>query len=448
MNLADIVFNAGVVGCGGAGFPTHVKYKSEAEYFLINGAECEPLLRTDRFLMIEFAEKLVKATYDIGTSLNAKRSIIALKKSYSKEISALETAAYKLELPVEIFRLDNFYPAGDEQTMIYEVLGITVPPAGIPINVGVVVSNVATALAVEDALNGIAFTHRHLTVTGHVKTPVVVDAPIGTLLKECIAISNPELEEPYNIIIGGPLMGEIISSGDLENRVVTKTTSGLIVLPESSHIVGKTDITVGHMVNRAKSACIQCEYCTQMCPRYLIGHPLHPHLMMRLLAAEGSIEKAADNQLAKEAILCCECGICEDYACPMDLQPMRVNKLLKAELKNRGERYDLTEQKIQPHSQREYRKIPPRSILARLGGIKGYDNPVPPLAEVAPDLVSIPLSQHIGAPAQPQVKPGDKVDIGQLIGKCPDGALGANIHASISGEVTAVSDSVIIERRG
>ena len=162
MNLLDQIKDAGIIGAGGAGFPTHAKLTSEAEYILMNGAECEPLLRTDRYLMIHEAEKLVSGVDLICRELSIPEGRIALKKTYTKEIEALTAAIEKLHSKVQLHLMDSFYPAGDEQVVVYEVTGKVVPPAGIPLDVGAIVDNVATIIAVADAVSGIPFTEKYL----------------------------------------------------------------------------------------------------------------------------------------------------------------------------------------------------------------------------------------------------------------------------------------------
>ena len=155
MDLLNCIKEAGIVGCGGAGFPTHVKYAGgPVEYLIINGAECEPLLRTDRYIMKHLGDRVVSAVEAVGELLGAKECRIALKKTYTEEIKALEKVLKDRASKVTLAKMDSFYPAGDEQTMVYEVTGRVVPPAGIPLDVGCVVSDVATMLGLCDAMEG------------------------------------------------------------------------------------------------------------------------------------------------------------------------------------------------------------------------------------------------------------------------------------------------------
>ena len=153
MNILDQIFECGIVGCGGAGFPTHVKLNTQVEYFIVNAAECEPLLRTDRYTMKHRAGDIIDAVEAIGDHLKAAKKVIALKGHYHEEIACLEEAIAAKNSDVELFFLENFYPAGDEQIMVYEVTGRVIPPAGIPSAVNAVVSNVGTVAAISDAMS-------------------------------------------------------------------------------------------------------------------------------------------------------------------------------------------------------------------------------------------------------------------------------------------------------
>lgn len=440
-DMLEKIRAAGIVGCGGAGFPTHRKLDTTADHFIINGAECEPLLRTDRYLMRHFAEELVETAEKIGAHLSAQTVAIALKHTYHEEIESLQNAIDRLASRVTIAPLDNFYPAGDEQMVVREVTGKIVPPGGIPLEVRTVVSNVATVLAVRDALNNKAFTRRHLTVAGAVAQPVILQVPFGTSFLECISLAGGALDEPYAVISGGPMMGKVLSDEELEHAVVTKTTSGILVVPAANRTAVRADLQLSHIISRARSSCIQCSYCTQMCPRYGNGHPLQPHRIMRKLAYAESIETLLEDNDAKQAMICCECGICEDYACPMSLQPRKINVLLKQAFAKAGIRYERAEGAVAVRE--DIRKIPSKRVASRLELLQYYDCRIDRFAEYTPTQVKVPLKQHIGAPSNPVVQIGMAVQEGQLIADCPKEVLGAKIHAAITGTVTEVDKSYI-----
>lgn len=203
MNMIEAIKNAGVVGCGGAGFPTHRKLGGKMEYLIINGAECEPLLRTDRYLMLHEAPALVKAAAALKAELQIPQCVIAVKSHYRREIDALRRAIAKAGAAIRIHQLESFYPAGDEQTITYEVTGRAVPPGGLPLAAGAVVDNVATIYAISQAMESIPFTQKYLTVTGEVCRPTVLRVPVGTSFRECLALAGGPALEPFSVVAGG-----------------------------------------------------------------------------------------------------------------------------------------------------------------------------------------------------------------------------------------------------
>ena len=448
MPIIDMIFKAGVVGAGGAGFPAHVKLSGKGiKHFILNGAECEPLLRTDRYIMRHKAKEIVLAADAVRAEIAAECCTIALKHTYIKEIAALKDAIESTGACIQLHLLDSFYPAGDEQAIVYEVTGQVVPAMGIPLDVGAVVSNVATILAVFDAMNGKAFTHRYVTVTGLIKNPVILYVPVGTSFEHCISLAGGAIDESYYVINGGPMMGTPLSIEQLKAAVVTKMTSGIILIREDSYLATRQQISLAHMKNRAAAACIQCNFCTQLCPRYLLGHPLEPHRIMRKMAMGSSITSMLEDPVIQSAALCCECGVCETYACPMELQPRRVNSIIRQELAKAGIRYELSKREYRANADRKDRKIPTRRIAARAGVLPYYDYEIDELLEHTPGLVCIPLKQHIGMPSVPVVRVGELVEAGQLIASCPKDQLGANIHTGIAGIVVNVGASITIEGR-
>lgn len=443
MPLLEQIKDAGIVGCGGAGFPTHIKLNCKVEYLIINAAECEPLLRTDRWLMIHKASEILTAAEMMAQQVQAAHTYIALKETYHEEIAALEAAISQSSSPVRLFKLKNFYPAGDEQIMVCEITGRTVPPSGIPLDVGAVVSNLATTYTIHQATLGQAFTSKYLTVTGAVESPCIIHTPLGTSFEECLKAAGGYTQKDCHVIAGGPMMGKCYRLEEAMALTVTKTTSGFILVSDDTPLVKSRLLPVSVSLKRAKMSCIQCSYCTQMCPRYLTGHPLKPHMIMRKLAYAESPEAVLEDEQVRQAMICSECGLCETYACPMGLQPRQVNIYLKNLLRKSGFRYEKPQGSFELLEEREYRRAPSKRIAARLGVDQYYDYHIDDCRELFPDSVRIALSQHIGAPSVPVVAAGDHVEAGQLIGAIPEKALGANIHASIRGTVKEISDSFI-----
>ena len=440
MDLIKQIFDSGVVGCGGAGFPTHVKLKASPEILIINGAECEPLLRTDRYLMIHEAEKLVSGVDLICRELSIPEGRIALKKTYTKEIEALTAAIEKLHSKVQLHLMDSFYPAGDEQTLIQQVTGRCVPERGLPSDVGCVVDNVGTVLNIADALEGKAVTEKYLSVVGEVTHTMQLHVPIGTSVLECVHAAKPTISE-FALIMGGPMMGKrLTSQAEIEQAVVTKTTGNIMVLPKDHYLFKKTALPMETVRKQTKSACLQCKMCTDLCPRYLIGHQIRPNLMMRGLWREPSI---TDNEeylrMFGDAANCCSCGVCEMFACPMGLSPRKVNEYLKGEFRKRG----IQVPKNPEAHAREFvqeRKTPTNRLVARLGLSEYYGKHPSSCEELSVDTVFIPFSQHIGKPAAAVKQAGDTVAKGELLAAAAESALSANIHSSVNGVIEEITD--------
>jgi Na+-translocating ferredoxin:NAD+ oxidoreductase RnfC subunit len=447
-DLVEAVRAAGVVGAGGAGFPTHVKLAAHVDTVIANGAECDPLLQCDQRLMESRAAEMVRGVLLAMEATGATRGILALKEEYASAASALRRAIHAADKgsSLSLLLMESRYPAGDEFVLVYEATGRLVPETGLPLHVGCLVQNVQTLFNIARAAKGAAVTHRLLTVAGAVARPVTLWVPVGTAIREVLAWAggvepprwSERIADDYAVVVGGPMMGH--AAEDLD-QPVTKMTSGLLVLPRDNAVVRYMTRTQTSWVRRGISTCDQCRDCTDLCPRYLLGHELKPHEVMR--AINYGLERPADKVTA--AVLCCECRLCEAYACPLELSPMAYYVGIKQELRAQGwvnEVHKRTD--FEPHPMREYRLVPTHRLIARLG-LTEWEHQTCPLDETdyRPQRVSIPLRQHIGAPARPVVQAGDRVAVGDLIAGIPEDALGASVHASIAGRVSAIDDAAI-----
>lgn len=435
-SLVDLVREAGIVGAGGAGFPTHVKLKATVEYIVVNCAECEPLLRVDQQLITKRGKEIIQALKAVMTATQASKALIGLKKKYQEALAFL-TDKLKNEPQIETVVLGDFYPAGDEQVLVYETTGRIVPEGGLPLNVGVVVLNVETLLNIYYALKGRGVTDKYVTITGWVAQPKTVKVPLGTSFQELLDLAGGPLGEDFMLINGGPMMGSLCQ--DLQTPV-TKTTKGLVILPRQHSLVTKKNTDLSLIIKQAKAACCRCLQCTEVCPRYLLGHGLRPDEMMQTVSYGNYL-----GEKVTQAFLCCECGVCDLYQCPMGLSPRRVNMLIKKELAQAGIKNNRQGKPEKTRSMREYRRIPSKRLLARLN-LTEY-NGLAPLTEklYKPKQVILPLRQHIGALAVACVQPGSRVAKGDLIALAPENALGAHLHASISGNVVQVDTAIVIE---
>jgi Na+-translocating ferredoxin:NAD+ oxidoreductase RnfC subunit len=439
MTFRDKVRNAGVVGAGGAGFPTHVKLQTQVEYYLVNGAECEPLMHKDRELLCRFAGEVVQGLQLAGQCVQADKMVFGIKSKNQQAIQSVKNAIGAA--PIAIHEFGDFYPAGDEYELVYGVTGRLIPPQGLPLDIGAVVNNVETLYNLYQAEQGLPVTETFLTITGAVHHPLTTRVPIGMKVADVLALAGGPRLTAYRVMESGLMMGRLLANDQLP---VTKTTGGLIVLPDDHRLITRYNKPQKVMDRIGHSACDQCSYCTELCPRYLLGYNVQPHLVMRSLGFT-----AMGSELwNRHALLCSQCGLCTLYSCPESLYPREACGRGMQELRTRGQGKWEGGKEVHAHSMKESRRIPVKQLLTRLG-VQQYENHAGyEELSVTPQQVQIPLKQHVGVPAESVVQVGDAVEKGQLIGRIPEGKLAANIHASISGRVTLVTvDSVTIKKK-
>lgn len=433
--LSGILQQNGIVGAGGAGFPTYAKLDERAETIILNCAECEPLLRLHRQLLEKYAKEIVDTFHMIGEVIGARNIVIGIKKTYKKTIEALEQVI-DIYPGVRLGLLDEVYPVGDEQVLIYEVTGKVVKPGGIPIESGVAVFNVETIYNVYLALNrNTPVIDKLVSIVAQVEHPITVRVPIGTSIEDTVRLAGSVTTKNPVYFIGGPMMG-FIGTG---SQPVTKTTNAVLVLPEQHLIIQKKRRNSSIDLKRAAACCCQCSMCTDLCPRNRLGHPVEPHLFMR--AATCKDVQVPDIFL--NTMFCSSCGLCEMYSCMQGLSPRTLMAEYKAGLRDNG---------IQPlkgiepepvGEERDYRKVPMERLMARLD-LSKYNREAPlDEAHVSVRKVKVLLDQHIGTTAIVRVKRGDKVTAGQEIAEAGKG-LSVAIHASINGIVTEANEKYVI----
>jgi Na+-translocating ferredoxin:NAD+ oxidoreductase RnfC subunit len=437
MTLAEKVRQAGVVGAGGGGFPTHVKLNAKAETVIANGAECEPLLHKDAVIMERHADELVRGMQLAIEAVGAREGVIGVKGKKKHAVEAITAASRGTNVRVQL--LGDYYPAGDEYDLVYNVTGKLIPPGGIPIAVGVVVNNVETFVNIAAAHDGHPLTHKMLTIAGAVNSPATLKVPIGTTFRECIEFAGGLATDDPVLVIGGLMMG---THTDNLDTPVTKTSTGVVVLPRTHHVIerklkpGKAQAKIG------KSACDQCRYCTEFCPRFLLGYAVEPHQVMRTLAFTGT---GADyyNQWAA---MCCSCGLCTLYSCPEELFPKEACDDAKAVMRAKQIKWT-GPMNPKVHAMADGRRVPIKTLAKKLH-VLDYDLPAPLIErEISPHRLILPLKQSAGTPCLPKVKSGDRVQAGQVIGEPAPNALGAILHAPISGTVREVNDKQIVLER-
>ena len=450
--MVSLVRDAGIVGAGGAGFPTHVKLGNKVDTIIANGAECEPILEADKHLMENSAAAIVRGMQAAMEQVGAHKGIIGIKDKNTAAIAAFEQVIDGIpELGIGI--LPNSYPAGDELVLIREVTGRIVPQGGLPFMAGVTVGNVATFKQIADALDGKNVTSRYVTVGGEVAQPVTLEVPVGTSVHELISYAGGATVSDYEVVLGGPIMGAIGSPDD----VVDKRCGGVIVLPVDHIMVILKNQPVRITKHRAKMCCT-CQECTILCPRNAIGHAISPAKMMSYSwFVDEIIRKIEAHDLNEftekmifESLLCCQCGICEQYACIFGLSPNKVYALIRDAIRRAGLTYDFSKMAMHDGAMYPYRKLPALTYARKLD-LERYlvHTDLAPAGSFMPVRVKIPLRQHIGAPAAAVVQKGDTVTKGDVIGEIPEGKLGARVHASIDGRVGEVTgEYIVIGRSG
>ena len=444
MSLADQIRAAGVVGAGGAGFPAHIKARAgqsggpPVDCVIANGAECEPLLHKDSELMAAHAAQIIRGLEALMEATGASRGYVGIKEKHTEAVAALRQAV--TGTAIELSLLGDFYPSGDEYVLVYEITGRLIPSSGIPLDVGVVVQNVETLYNIAAASDGVPVTDKLVTVTGAVNRPLTCRVPVGVALGELLDLAGGASSTDVALFVGGAMMGRL--TRDLD-ECVTKTTGGFIALPGDHPLVTRQERPEPTKHRIGKSACDQCSYCTELCPRYLLGHALEPHRVMRGLVFSLSGEESWNHW----GTLCCECGLCTLYSCPEGLFPREACQQAKGSLLPAGRgKYGPheTPQAMKAHPMYGSRRTPISLLTQRLG-LTRYETEAPlTQVDMHPSRVRLLLKQHVGAPATPTVQVGDRVSVGDVVAAVAPDELGAPIHASIAGTIQSVNPDIVI----
>lgn len=434
MELKEIMREAGIVGSGGAGFPSYAKLADGADTLVINGAECEPLLYTDYILLQKEMPMVLAGIAAILEYARIPRALLCVKDHTAKRLKLADGARLADKITLKI--LPDVYPMGDEISLIYEALGRVVRPGNLPITAGVIVYNVETMYNVAAALKRKEnLTMKWLTIGGNVEQPIVVKVPVGTPIAELFEQNSIIVPEDHTVLDGGPSMGKII---DPETAVVTKTTKGLLILPNLSPAIESKYLDGAKSIARAETACCQCTRCTDMCPRNLLGYPLEPHKMVRTAKGVAAVMP----EMVITATLCCGCGLCETLACCQGISPKAVINEYKALLAKNKMRY-VAKNDVEVSPEREWRMVPSER-WANVLGVGKFDKLAKYIGEQnSYNHVEILLRQHIGAPSVAIVADGDMVQKGDKIAEAADG-LSLPQYASISGRVTVFTGEKIV----
>jgi len=439
--LSELVFDAGIVGAGGAGFPTHKKLAKGVKQIVVNAAECEPLMMVDHHVLAKHFGSVVKALNLLIEVLGAEEAIIGIK---GKNMHLLDKRIVEeiKGTKVKIHEIPDIYPAGDEVVLVYETTGKIIPEGSIPLMVGVIVLNAETVYNIYSAVEkGEKVTRKYVSIGGDVDHDVVVRAPIGMKLRELLEVAGYTDFEGKAVINGGPMMGKLV---DLDTDVVTKTTKGVLVFPETHSVIQRRRMPMSMTLKRASAACCNCSMCSDVCPRYLLGYNIRVDKTLRA-ASHGEVQNAEN---FTQAALCCGCGVCTVIGCQQMLNPQAISMEVKGELAKQGYRRENNKAPQEVRKERAGRLVSSDVLIDKLG-IRRFVKKTAARENVdySPKTVYIPMSQHVGKPATPKVKVGDSVKVGDIIAVTDATALGTTMHASINGKVKEVTDRfVVIER--
>ncbi|MBR2877420.1 MAG: electron transport complex subunit RsxC [Clostridia bacterium] len=306
-DLISAIKKSGMVGLGGAGFPTYAKFTSgkPIETLLINGAECEPFITSDSTTMVERADDIKTAIESLVKYFEVKEVVLGIEKGKGEAIRKMEELASQIpNMKVKI--LPKIYPQGGEKVLVYHSTGKVIPVGKLPIDVGCVVINCSTMAGIgKYILTGMPLVERCITVDGGaVKEPKIVIAPVGTPLKCLFDFCGGFKEEPFSVLYGGPMMG--ISVPDTSVPVLKQTNAILALTEKETHVPKETN-------------CIRCGTCVTNCP-FGISAPAITKAY-KAKDAEAAIKAGAE--------LCMECGCCS-YNCPANRPLVQTNKLAKA----------------------------------------------------------------------------------------------------------------------
>ena len=432
--IKALLQNAGIVGAGGAGFPTYAKLSDEADLLCVNCSECEPLMYTDFILNREEMAKIVKGAELIMAATNIKHTYLAIKVHRAEALGYADGQV--LGENVSIKYLPSVYPIGDEIGLIYETTGRLIKAGNLPITAGVIVMNAETVYNAHEALaSGKPLVEKWLTIAGDIPEKFTLKVPLGMRVSDIFKQLAIKVDSDHVIIDGGPSMGSISSP---DRAVIKKTTKSILILPKTTRCVENKQSNIDDMLRRAASACCGCTRCTEMCPRYQLGYPLEPHKLIR-----AALNSAAEDypELIATASLCCSCGVCAEVCC-QDISPKDVILNLKKILAKNKIKF-VADKDYPVNPDRPYRMIKSSKWKDMLGVLKFDAIPTYIPKKLTAQRVEIPTSQHIGAPSIPCVNVGDRVNEGDMIATAGQG-LSVPQYASISGKVVSCDATKIV----
>lgn len=431
----EMIAEAGVVGAGGAGFPTHVKLAGKADTVLLNAAECEPLLHKDKEVLRDYLDANIEGLAIAMQLVGAGRAIVGIKNKYE---DVIELCRARLPANMEVCPLRDAYPAGDEFILVYDALGRIIPPGGIPLAVNAVVMNVETAVNVAAAASQ-PVTEKFLTIAGAVAEPVTLRVPIGVTLSQCVAAAGGATVPDANYMVGGVMMGTLQAD---HNALVDKTTGGLIVLPDDHTLIRRRKQTWKQVAGSARARATSAAFAPSFAPAGCWDIRSSRTARCGAWASTWWARRTRSARTFAASATCAAFIPARRISIP---KRFAQNKRRLAVEKKKYENPPFDIKRAETHLRN--RKAPMTRLITKLG-LRQFRNVGPLLPDLLPtDKVGIKLKQHIGAPCEPMVAVGERVGKGQVLGRPPVNngkpAMGVPVHASIDGAVTSISGGVI-----
>lgn len=423
--ILDKTRAAGITGAV-SGAPTWQRLLESAEVVIANGVSGEPLVRSEAHLVAAYPREVVVGLKHAMQAMHAKRGIIALKRSDRAAIAALSQAIAEdgfAKFHIDLRVIDPFFPADDVPVLLHE---LEKPQ-------GAAVFSVHTLYHLAEAQRGQSMTRRLVTITGCVRTPKTVWAPIGTPLRFLVETAGgPTLDGTPWLLLGGPMRGTVqcgMAGG------LTPECGTIAVLPAEHVLVRRRSGALQHELRRAISACNGCERCTELCPSVHRGSPLQPHRIMRAL----NLGLDADVAVFAATVDCTACNLCTLYACQAELAPGRII----AEIRNRQPEPSFSPipsvGKVKQGN--NSLRVPLGRLVKRLG-LAGLDHLAPLEPEpFRTDRIELPLSTGHHA----TVRQGDYVSFGQVVARPFHENEGVPLHAGLAGVVKSLGETIVIE---